>query len=179
MEAYRDQNNCSGSEGDASFLFASIFDKHQQKIYRLAFRATKSHQHANDIVQEVFMKLWEHRSSIGEIKNIDAWLVRAVKNKVIDFLRKVAADDRLKASLWRKIEQKQAALDSPLEAKESEQLMHEAVDALPAQRKMVYRLNRETGLSYQEIADELSISRHTVKNQLYLALRFVQQRLSV
>ena len=105
--------------------------------------------------------------------------MRAVKNKVIDFLRKVAADDRLKASLWRKIEQKQAALDSPLEAKESEQLMHEAVDALPAQRKMVYRLNRETGLSYQEIADELSISRHTVKNQLYLALRFLQKRFSV
>jgi RNA polymerase sigma-70 factor (ECF subfamily) len=67
----------------------------------------------------------------------------------------------------------------PLEVKESDMLVREAVEQLPDQRKIVYRLNRETGMSYQEIADQLSVSKHTVKNQLYLAIRFLQKRLSI
>jgi RNA polymerase sigma-70 factor (ECF subfamily) len=145
----------------------------------LAFRVTKSPQQAGDIVQEVFLKLWEHRHSIHEIDNMHAWLSRVVRNKLTDFLRKAAADDRLKASLWRKIQHRQNATEQPLEIKESDMLFHDAVEQLPDQRKIVYRLNRDTGMSYQEIADQLSISKHTVKNQLYLAIRFLQKRLSI
>jgi RNA polymerase sigma-70 factor (ECF subfamily) len=179
MGAYRKENNCERSDEKLASLFASIFRQHQQSVYRLALRVTKSPQQANDIVQEVFLKLWEHRHSISEIENMDAWLSRVVKNKLTDFLRKAAADGRLRASLWRKIQHRQNDTQQPLEVKESGILVHDAVEQLPDQRKIVYRLNRETGMSYQEIADQLSISKHTVKNQLYLAIRFLQKRLSI
>lgn len=159
------------------FLFGSLFKKHQQAVYRTAFRVTKSHQQSADIVQEVFLKLWEHRAELANIRNVEAWLSRVVRNKLIDFLRKASADERLKSSLWKEIHYTQTA-DEELEAKEADSLMHKAVEELPDQRKLVFRLNRETGLSYQEIADELSISKHTVKNQLSLALRFLQKKFS-
>ncbi len=57
-------------------------------------------------------------------------------------------------------------------------MIHKAVNQLPPQRRLVYRLNRDKGLSYQEIAEELSISRHTVKNQLSLALQSIHRFLS-
>lgn len=179
MGTYRKENNCERSDEKLSRLFASIFRQYQQSVYRMAYRVTKSPQQASDIVQEVFLKLWEHRHSISEIKNMDAWLSRVVRNKLTDFLRKAAADDRLRASLWRKVQCRQSDTEQPLEVKESDMLVHDAVEQLPDQRRIVYRLNRETGLSYQEIADQLSISKHTVKNQLYLAIRFLQKRLSI
>lgn len=77
-------------------LFESLFKKHEAPVYRLALRVTKSHLQAGDIVQEVFLKIWEHREELKNIRNTDAWLTRIVRNKLIDFMRKASADDRLK-----------------------------------------------------------------------------------
>lgn len=167
-----------GSDEEVQFLFGSIFNKHYRQLHRLAFSVTKSQEQASDIVQDVFLKLWEHRDELRDITVMDAWLHRAVKNKLIDYLRKASADKKLKTFIWSQIEQAQHNADLQLEAKESGALLHEAVEELPAQRKLVYLLNREKELSYQEIAKELSISRHTVKNQLSLALRFLQKKFS-
>lgn len=176
----RDLNdkNSRSSKNEIEFLFESLFEKHETPVYRLALRVTKSHLHAGDIVQEVFLKIWEHREELKNIRNTDAWLTRIVKNKLIDFMRKTSADDRLKATLWREINTAQNETEQLLEAKESDNLLNAAVNELPPQRKLVYQLNRESGLSYQQIADKLSISKHTVKNQLSTALRFIQKKFS-
>lgn len=167
-----------GSDEEVQFLFGSIFKKHHAQLQRLAYSVTKSQEQASDIVQDVFLKLWEHRDELHHIEVIDAWLHRAVKNKLIDHLRKASADKKMKTFIWNQIEQAQHNPDLHLDAKESGAIINQAVEELPAQRKLVYLLNRETGLSYQEIAQELSISRHTVKNQLSLALRFLQKKFS-
>lgn len=169
-------NACPKNE--IEFLFESLFKKHEAAVYRLAFRVTKSHLHAGDIVQEVFLRIWEHREELHNIKNTDAWLTRIVKNKVIDFLRKTSADDRMKARLWREMNMSQNDAEQLLEAKESGMLINAAINELPPQRKLVYQLNRESGLSYEQIADKLSISKHTVKNQLSTALKFLQKKFS-
>lgn len=166
------------SKNEIEFLFESLFKKHEAPVYRLALRITKSHLHAGDIVQEVFLKIWEHREELKNIRNTDAWLTRIVKNKLIDFMRKASADDRLKAAIWREININRHETEQLLEAKESDNLLNAAVNELPPQRKLVYQLNRESGLSYQQIADKLSISKHTVKNQLSTALRFIQKKFS-
>lgn len=167
------------SQNEIEFLFESLFKKHEAPVYRLALRVTKSHLYACDIVQEVFLKIWEHREELKSINNTDAWLTRIVKNKLVDFMRKASADDRLKATLWREIGNSRNETEEIIEAKESGILIQEAVDELPPQRKLVYQLNRESGLSYEQIADRLSISKHTVKNQLSTALRFLQKKFSL
>ncbi len=159
-------------------LFELIFKQHEQSVYRLALKVTKSNLIAADIVQEVFINIWEHRADLQQVRNIDAWINRIVRNKLIDFMRKVSADERLKSGLWNRLKDMQQPVESMVEMKESDHLLRKAVDELPEQRKLVYRLNREAGLTYHQIAEELSISKHTVKNQLSLALRFLQKKLS-
>jgi RNA polymerase sigma-70 factor (ECF subfamily) len=135
---------------------------------------TKSDEIAKDIIQDVFLKLWEQKDSIASIDNMEAWLYRLTENKVIDFLRKTATDNKLKDVVWNNVQEivNEAELHSA--AKEYNQIIRSAIEQLPPQRKLIYKLNKEEGMNYQEIADHLHISKHTVKNQLYTAVQSVR-----
>ena len=159
-------------------LFTEIFRQHEFRLYTLALQLTKSDQTAKDIIQEVFLKLWEHRRNIHTIINMEAWLYRLTENKVIDFLRKVSADSRLKKTIWHQLQQIINEAELCIAAKEYNQIIQKAIDNLPPQRKLIYRLNKENGMNYKQIADELQISKHTVKNQLFVAVQSVRRFLS-
>lgn len=159
-------------------VFNAIFREHEYKLHTLSLRLTKSDQYAKDIIQEVFLKLWEHRHRLHEIDNVEAWLYRVTENKVMDFLRKASADNRLKKAIWHNLQEIINDTEVQVEAKECSTIIQKAIDQLPPKRKMIYRLNREKGLNYQEIADALHISRHTVKNQLHESLKFIRGFLS-
>jgi len=164
----------NGDENALEQLFTEIFKEHEYPLYTLALRLTKSDQYAKDIIQEVFLKLWEHRDSIQSIENIGAWLYRITENKVIDHLRKTAADGRLKDAAWNALQEILNETEALISTKEYNLIISKAIDRLPPQRKLIYHMNKEKELSYQEIADELNISRHTVKNQLSTALQSIR-----
>jgi RNA polymerase sigma-70 factor (family 1) len=163
------------SDYSLNILFTKIFKEHEYVLHTLALRLTKSNLHAKDIIQEVFLKLWEHRHHINDIENMEAWLYRITENKIIDFFRKTAANDRLKEALWKNQQPVRNETETIIAAKEYNQIILKAIDQLPPQRKLIYHLNKEKGLSYKEIADELHISRHTVKNQLHSALLSIRK----
>jgi RNA polymerase sigma-70 factor (family 1) len=164
----------NGDEHALELLFANIFERHEHRLYTLALGITKSEQHAKDIIQEVFLKLWEQRQHLGDIHNIEAWLYRLTENKAIDFLRKAAADDRLRETIWNNLSQTRHDTNEWMEAKEYNQIIQNAIDLLPPQRKRIYYLHKKEGLSHVQIASALSISRHTVKNQLSAAIRSIR-----
>lgn len=155
-------------------LFTKIFKEHEYRLYTLILRLTKSDLYTKDVIQEVFLKLWENRHSIHDIENMESWLYRLTENKVIDFLRKAAANDRLKEAIWNNITLLRDETESLVAVKEYYQIIQKAIDQLPPQRKLIYQLNREKGLSYKEIAGKLHISKHTVKNQLSLAVHSIR-----
>ncbi|HRQ52086.1 MAG TPA: sigma-70 family RNA polymerase sigma factor, partial [Agriterribacter sp.] len=100
------------------------------------------------------------------------------ENKVIDFLRKTAADKRLRDALWMNMQHMMNETEETISSREYKQIIEKAINHLPPQRKRIYRLSKEQGLNYCQIAHELDISRHTVKNQLFFALRAVRSFLS-
>jgi RNA polymerase sigma-70 factor (ECF subfamily) len=159
-------------------LFSGIFRQHEQGLYTLALRLTKSPETAKDIIQEVFIKLWEQRNNLATIKNKEAWLYKLTENKVIDFLRKAAADDRLKKRIWDNLQQILNDTEQHLEVKEYNEVIQRAIDLLPPQRRLIYQLNKNEGMDYQEIATELQLSKHTVKNQLFSAVQSVRRFIS-
>jgi RNA polymerase sigma-70 factor (family 1) len=161
------------NEGDHNFeiLFADAFRKYESKLYSLALRLTRSDLYAKDIIQDVFLKLWEHRSEFHSIINMEAWLYRSTENKIIDLLRKAAADSRLRNALWNNTAGPVHEEESRITAKEYEQVIRKAIEQLPPQRKLIYHLNKEQGMTCSEIADKLSLSRNTVRNQLFTALK--------
>lgn len=159
-------------------LFSDIFRQHEPRLHTLALRMTKSDQAAKDIIQEVFLKLWEKRDQLCTIHNLDAWLYRLTENKVIDYLRKVAADDRLRETVWQHLQQILNEAELYVAAKEYNQIIQKAINQLPPQRKLIYQLCKEDGMSYEQIASELRVSRHTVKNQLFTAVQSVRDFIS-
>lgn len=158
-------------------VFGELYQKYERPLQRFVFRVVKSEAQAKDVVQEVFVKLWEHRQEISQIRNIEDWLYKVTEHKMIDFLRKAAADGRLREALWNKAQVSVRETEEIVQARECHSIIYKAVDQLPPQRKLVYRLNREKGLNHEEIATALSISRHTVKNHLAMALRSIQRLL--
>lgn len=159
-------------------MFSELFRQHEHRLHSLALRLTKSDQIAKDIIQEVFLKLWDQRATLSDINNIEAWLYRITENKVIDFLRKASADMRLKRKIWDQLQQIIDDSEQYLAAKEYNGIIKKAIDQLPPQRKLIYQLNKEDGLNYQEIASQLQISRHTVKNQLFTAVQSIRRFLA-
>ena len=117
--------------------------------------------------------LGEIRQQLHEIKSIESFLFTMTRNKIMDHLRKVASDARLRQAIW---ESMQTIVDNhpaPVEYKEYKEILRKAVDNLPEQRKAIY-LMRDEGYNYQEIADEFDISRHTVKNQISAAMKSIR-----
>jgi RNA polymerase sigma-70 factor (ECF subfamily) len=156
-------------------MFSDIFRQHEHALYSLVLRLTKSNQVAQDILQEVFLKLWTQRHTLHTINNIEAWLYRITENKIIDHLRKASADNRLKKKLWHNTQQASSDTSQHLESKEYNQIIRQAIDSLPAQRRLIYQLHKEEDMDYQQIANQLHISKHTVKNQLFSAIQSLRK----
>lgn len=151
-----------------------LFTTYRDRLFVYVTRITKSEQVAEELVMDVFIKLWTGKERMTEIQNIDAFLFRIARNKSLDFLRSAAGSRRFQELLW---EQIQAAsgegADTPLLVKEYEAKVREAISSLSPQRRKVYTLRHDQQLSQAEIATRLNLSRHTVNNHLVEAQKFV------
>lgn len=154
-------------------LFTDVFKSYEHPLHRLASNLCKDTVLAADIVQEVFIKLWEIRAQLHEVENMEAFLFTLTRNKIMDHLRKAAADARLKQALWESMQGTAPTNGVPAEVKELHVILRKAVDQLSPQRKAIYLL-REEGYNYGEIADKMQLSRHTVKNQVSSALQSIR-----
>jgi RNA polymerase sigma-70 factor (ECF subfamily) len=160
--------------------FRTLFDIYKDRLYIYINGFVKSPQVAEELVLDVFMKLWLGRDLLGRIKNFDGFLFRVAHNKSIDILRAAAKDSRLKELLWQKIQAPSDLLaDRALIHHEFEDKLREAIDLLSPQRKKIYKLSTEQDLTHDEIAVELNISKSTVNNHIVEARRFIRDYLSI
>ncbi|MBO9683178.1 MAG: RNA polymerase sigma-70 factor [Flavisolibacter sp.] len=157
--------------------FTQIFYHYTQRIYNYIFAKTKSNDLTEEIVQEVFIKLWNKREELAAIQNYEAFIITMATNKTYDFLRKMASEENIKRQAWASVQSYSNITEETLDFHESRELLHEAVGQLPPQRKKVFLLSRQQGLSHQEIAEQLDLSPKTVNNHLTEALRFIKEYL--
>jgi len=151
-----------------------LFAIYRDRLFFYIHRITKSEQIAEELVMDVFMKIWTNRETLPEIQQMDAYLFRIARNKSLDFLRSVAGNTRFQELLWEQIQAASAdRADTPLLIKEYETKVREAINALSPQRRIVYSLRHEQQLSHAEIAARLNLSRHTVNNHLVEAQKYV------
>lgn len=149
---------------------SDLFRTYEYPLYLLAFRMSKDAAVAKDIIQEVFLALWSMRHRMMEIDNMEAYLFRMTRFKVIKHLRKAAADNNLKEKIWGAMHQLDEDGISKIEAREFQSVLATVIAGLPVKRRRVYLMRNMEGLTYKDIAEQMNISQHTVKNHLSAAL---------
>lgn len=154
--------------------FNRLFERHRGKLYDYLVKVTRSAEISEEIVTDVFVKLWIGKELVTEIRQLDAFLHTVAYHKALDFLRTVSRKRRMhKAYLDSFQPEPEKGADELLIDAESLQLFKRAVQTLPPKRKLIYMMSREKGLTHEEIARTLNLSPNTVKNSIVTATRVI------
>ena len=157
--------------------FRSLYDAVGPKIHAFSLSYLKNEADAEELLQEVFLKLWEVRETLDKSKNIKSFLFKICINLIYDLIRR------------KNIEQAYLHYSGINNQLNSDSTWHEVIynemlnnlqhliSAMPEQRQRIFRLSKEDGLSNDEIAQQLNLSRRTVENQLYRAITNLKEKL--
>lgn len=158
--------------------FEKLYKRFYYILTHYAYRYMKCPELANDMVSEVFYKLWKKRDSISVTTSLQSYLFTAVRNRCLDQLRVENRVDKCDDSVLIDLD---SSSSTPLQhaiAEELQQKIENAIEALPKDRRKVFRMSRDNGLKYKEIADTLGISIKTVETQMGRALKFLRGELT-
>ncbi|MDN5213494.1 RNA polymerase sigma-70 factor [Fulvivirgaceae bacterium BMA12] len=162
--------------GDAN-AFEELYDLYREPAIRFCNTILKDVEESENIIQEVFLKIWNKRETINPTLNFTSYLFTIIKNSVFDQLKEIKKNEALKEMYWQNV-LVYKAVDSDI--KEERLLkVKKAVEELSEKRKRIIKLNYEEGKSYEEIANQLNISKNTVKNQLIKAKQIIRKQLEV
>lgn len=151
-------------------MFDEFYDAYKHKVYHFMLLYVKIPETAEELTIDVFVKLWHNRANLEIIENVDAFLFITCKRKALDFLRTAQKSKNIQSRIAEEIFQPAPSQDLH-EKFETEDILHLALQQLPERRRIIFVLNRLQGFSYEEIANELNISIHTVRNTLAATTR--------
>ena len=160
------------AEGDEK-AFGTIFHHYRSRIYSYAFHLSGSSGQSDELVQEVFLKVWLNRDKIPHVLRFDNWLFTIARNQVFDMLKGMAKEATARRQMAELLDPDNTgnAVEDRILTKENEERLQQALDRLSPRQKLIFTLSRHQGLKHDEIASRLHISRHTVKTHLVQALK--------
>ena len=161
--------------------FAELYGQFRYRLCRFSFTIIHNREIAEEIVEDIFVSLWNNRNNISKIENLPVYLYVSVKNRSLNELSRKAKElitapyDFLDFEIDDKV-------DNPQEKMITNEMfhrMHKAVNDLPARCKMIFKLVREDGLKYKEVSQILNISVNTIDVQMAIAVKRICQSLQV
>ncbi|MDB5029859.1 sigma-70 family RNA polymerase sigma factor [Mucilaginibacter sp.] len=156
--------------------FEQLFSLHHHQLGIYIYHLTDSMELAEEVVQDVFLKIWISRGELAGIKNFKGYLFVISKNHALNCLRKVARE-RLHYEQWDDSVIDMMALSENERNTKYYDLLDEAIDNLPVQQKKVYLLSRHQRLKYSEISENLDLSKETVKKYLKIAVTSIKNHI--
>ncbi|PTQ97908.1 RNA polymerase sigma-70 factor (ECF subfamily) [Mucilaginibacter yixingensis] len=160
----------TGNRGAYSLLYT----RYLNQLYRYVYLFCKSKEQSEEIVQDVFLKIWERREKLSGVESFKAYIFRTSKNLLLDHIRKQKVQVRAYDQLVPVTEESPMMADTQLIYSQYRYLIQQAINQLPQKRKMIVEMRTQEDLSLDEIADRLSISKSVVKKQLYQGMDFVR-----
>jgi RNA polymerase sigma-70 factor (ECF subfamily) len=156
--------------------FNDLFDCYGKRLYYFSIRYLKLEENAEEIVQEVFMKIWNNRLELSAQKSLEAYLFTIARNGILNTIRKSKSEQAYLN--YAKINPgKNVLLDEELNFNELEKAYHQVIEQLSPRRKEIFLLSREQSLSNAEIAEKMNISVKTVENQMTSAISEIRRNL--
>lgn len=156
--------------------YLHLYNRYHAGLYYYVLRFVKLPEIAEDVVHDVFLKLWDVREGIQPELFTMGYLYRISRNMVFKMMKKIAADEQMRTSVLSKLEEllPQSLIEENLEWKQYESVLNHAIANLPPQRQRVFNLCRQQGKTYDEAAQLMGISRHTVKEHMMLAMKSIK-----
>jgi RNA polymerase sigma-70 factor, Bacteroides expansion family 1 len=166
------------AKGNTS-AFAKLYIAFYDKVYSVALHYLKIHELAEDSTQQVFLKLWERHSTLASVDDIDAFVFITARNEIFNSLRKRSMQESYRELIRELFLQETGSPEEMLILKQKARLVQRVIDRLPERQRQAFRLSREKGLRYKEIAGIMRISVPTVKEHISNALQQIRSSLMV
>jgi len=158
--------------------FDQVYELYSHKLFSFVFKILKNEVEVDDIVQEVFVKIWESRHKLQDYKSLNSYIFTIAYNNSIDLIRKrISSNDYLEHLKYSASINFTPTFISQIEFNELNSHVEKLIANLPDRQKQVYLLHRVEGLTYPEIAEQLGISKNTVENHMVKALKYLRHNL--
>ncbi len=154
--------------------FSKLYLLYLNDLYRYVYLFTKSKEQSEEIVQNVFLKVWERRESLDTVNSFRAYIYKMAKNLLLDDIRKKQLSAKVLYLIKPESEKSYEQSDAGIIYNQYCQIAQNAINLLPKRRRMIVELRTKEDLTLDEIAEKLSISKHVVKKQLYAGLGFIK-----
>ncbi len=155
--------------------FRELFEMYGAQIFNFSLSYLKNESDAEDLLQDVFLKVWEKRKTLDSSQNIKAYIFKIAVNTIYDFIRRKNIENAY--TDYVRLNYKADANDPwhALIFNEMLERLNKLVDQMPGQCRRVFHLSKKKGLTNDEIAQKLNISKRTVENHLYRALALLKK----
>ncbi|WP_143310596.1 RNA polymerase sigma factor [Chitinophaga vietnamensis] len=159
--------------------FTTVYQQYHSGIYNYLLKFTKNPVLTEDLVHDVFLKIWEIRAQLEIRTSFAAYLYRLARNTALTQLNRISLFDTIRDEVMHRIslDASDQSLMNAVEARQYEELLHKAINHLPPQRREAFILCRQQGRSYEEAAAIMNISRNTFKQHLSLAVKSIREYL--
>lgn len=164
------------SDGDRN-AFRSVFLSYFPKVKYFIAHLLKEETAAEDMSQDIFIKIWENRVNLKEIQSFDAYIYRMAKNAVINEFKKKNLEEKYYNYSY-PLQESSISAEEELFAKEIQLLTDLTVSKMPEQRRKIYEMSRMEGIKNEDIANKLGITKKTVENHINLALKEIRKTIS-
>lgn len=161
----------------SSIAFSWLYNRYFDKVSSIAFRYIKDPIKAEDLVQEIFLKIWDGRDRYSSVEKFSSYLFSMIRNETLQKLKRSMREMAANGQFILEQGISDNTTERSMYEEENQLLVEKAVENLPTQQRKVFLLVREGGRSYQDIADELRLSRNSVRNHMHLAIKSIKDSL--
>ena len=157
--------------------YEELFERYAPRIFHFSLSYLKNNADAEELVQDVFMKVWEKREILDAGQNVKAYLFKIAVNTIYDFIRRKNIETAFNEFALVNSQKSSNATWDAVIYKEMQTRINVLISEMPEQRRRVFYLSKKKGLTNDEIAQKLELSKRTVENQLYRAINFLKENL--
>lgn len=166
---------CALRNGDKQ-TFTELYNQYWKQVYNFSRLYLTSAEAAEEVVQEVFIKLWEFRENISEDQNLKGLLFITTRNLIFNKHRKSVNEEFYRMTVLAALE-KSYDIEEEIEANDLREYIDQLIEDMPPRRREIFNLSRKEHKSYKEIAEQLGISEKTVENQISEAIKYLKKNI--
>ncbi|HEY0669832.1 MAG TPA: RNA polymerase sigma-70 factor [Sphingobacteriaceae bacterium] len=176
--SYTDSELAGLIKQEDQLAYTELFDRYKGVLYSHAYRLLEDHDEAEDVIQDVFLTLWQKRMELEISGTLSSYLYVAVRNRIFKLFARKKVAQRYSASLQKFKGEDHNYTEEKLLERELAAIIEREVEALPEKMREVFLLTRDNTRSYKEIGAQLEISEKTVRNQVYNALQLLKVKIN-